>query len=89
MAWKPRFGLCLRGLRVGLGLRRWRSRSASESSLVAVVGRDSVAGVVGLDFLRELGLDLERAGPPRRIQRGAGPRAIPSLSRSGPRRTHR
>ena len=40
--------------------RRWRSRSASESSLVAVVGRDSVAGVVGLDFLRELGLDLDR-----------------------------
>ena len=38
---------------------RCRSLSTSESSLVAVVGRDS-SGVVGLDFLREPGLDLER-----------------------------
>ena len=43
---------------------RWRSLSASESSLVAVVGRDSsgVSGRDGVprDFAREPGLDLER-----------------------------
>ena len=39
---------------------RKRSLSASESSLVAVVGRSSVAGVVGRERWREPGLDLDR-----------------------------